>query len=210
MVQGEPLSVALYAEILNEREYDSVTIYDPHSDVVTALLDNVKVASNREFVRKAILEITAVDGNNINMWGKDNLVLVSPDAGANKKIISLAQSLDIQNIVKCDKTRDVKTGKLTGFRVYEEDLLGMDCLIVDDICDGGGTFIGLARELKKKNAGKLYLAVSHGIFSKGFDELDEVFDAIFTTDSRFTAEYDYAQNYLDSRKLQQFKMNTLL
>jgi ribose-phosphate pyrophosphokinase len=55
-------------------------------------------------------------------------------------------------------------------------------LIVDDICDGGGTFIGLAAELKNKNAGKLYLAVSHGIFSKGFDSL-KCFDKIFTTNS---------------------------
>ena len=58
----------------------------------------------------------------------------------------------------------------------------MNCLIVDHICDGGGTFIGLAEELKKKNAGKLFLAVSHGIFNKGFDDL-KCFDGIFTTDS---------------------------
>ena len=37
-------------------------------------------------------------------------------------------------------------------------------------------------ELKKKNAGKLYLAVSHGIFNKGFEVLD-CFDGIFTTNS---------------------------
>jgi ribose-phosphate pyrophosphokinase len=54
---------------------------------------------------------------------------------------------------------------------------------VDDICDGGGTFIGLVDALKKKNAGDLYLAVSHGIFSKGFDELTGSFKTIFTTDS---------------------------
>ena len=72
---------------------------------------------------------------------------------------------------------------LTGFKVYAEDLKGCDCLIVDDICDGGGTFIGLANELKNKNAGKLYLAVSHGIFSRGFDDLEKCFTKIFTTDS---------------------------
>jgi ribose-phosphate pyrophosphokinase len=86
-------------------------------------------------------------------------------------------------VVECSKSRDVKTGKLTGFKVYAEDLEGKDCLIVDDICDGGGTFIGLAGELKKKNAGNLYLAVTHGIFSKGFEELEKCFDKIFTTDS---------------------------
>ena len=86
-------------------------------------------------------------------------------------------------MIECSKSRDVKTGKLKGFKVYADDLQGKDCLIVDDICDGGGTFMGLAEELKNKNAGNLYLAVSHGIFSKGFDHLAEHFTKIFTTDS---------------------------
>ena len=85
-------------------------------------------------------------------------------------------------MIECSKNRDVKTGKLTGFSVYTDDLNGKDCLIVDDICDGGGTFIGLAEKLKNKNSGKLYLAVSHGIFSNGFTNLD-CFERIFTTDS---------------------------
>ena len=81
------------------------------------------------------------------------------------------------------RDRDVKTGKLKEFIVYANDIDNQDCLIVDDICDGGGTFIGLAEELKKKGAGKLYLAVTHGIFSKGFDGLDQYFEQIFTTNS---------------------------
>jgi ribose-phosphate pyrophosphokinase len=86
-------------------------------------------------------------------------------------------------VVECSKSRDVKTGRLSGFKVYADDLQGRSCILVDDICDGGGTFIGLAKELKAKNAGALYLAVSHGVFSKGTDLLTEVFDHIFTTDS---------------------------
>ena len=91
--------------------------------------------------------------------------------------------LDGMPVVECSKSRDVKTGQLSGFKVYADDLGGADCIIVDDICDAGGTFMGLAMELKKKNAGKLYLAVSHGIFSKGIDDLTKYFDKIFTTDS---------------------------
>ena len=60
---------------------------------------------------------------------------------------------------------------------------GSDILIVDDICDGGRTFIGLAEELKKKNAGDLYLFVTHGIFSQGFSELKKHFKKIFSTNS---------------------------
>ena len=55
------------------------------------------------------------------------------------------------------------------------------CFIVDDICDGGGTFAGTARMLKGKGAAKVVLIVSHGIFSKGI-KIDFV-DDIYTTDS---------------------------
>ena len=77
----------------------------------------------------------------------------------------------------------MQTGKLEGFQVYEEDLKGKTCLIVDDICDGGGTFLGMAKALKAKHAGTLYLAVSHGIFSKNLKALKQTFKAIYTTNS---------------------------
>ena len=59
-------------------------------------------------------------------------------------------------------------------------------LIVDDICDGGATFVGLAKELRAAGAKKVYLYVTHGIFSKGLPL--EGIDKVFTTDSYFNPE----------------------
>lgn len=176
MVTGEALSVKVYAEIINNQNFNSVTVFDPHSEVTPALLNNCKVIDNYSFIKK----IT----NQLNK----NLVLISPDGGALKKIYKVAAYLQEYDVVECSKSRDVKTGKLSGFKVYTDDLNGKDCLIVDDICDGGGTFLGLAKELKAKNAGDLYLAISHGIFSKGFESLGEEFKKIFTTNSFKTIE----------------------
>ena len=80
------------------------------------------------------------------------------------------------------KSRNHNTGGLTTV-VNTEDLRGKDCFIVDDICLGGRTFIAIAEELKKKNCGKLYLIVSHGIFNYGVEQLLEHFDVIYTTNS---------------------------
>ncbi|MEO7048624.1 MAG: ribose-phosphate diphosphokinase [Ferruginibacter sp.] len=171
MVKGEPLSVKVYAGIINNLDFKKVTIFDAHSEVAPALLNNCNAVSNHAFIKKVITLI-----------GED-VLLISPDGGALKKIYKLSEYLGGAAVVECSKSRDVKTGALTGFKVYAEDLQGKNCLVVDDICDGGGTFIGLADELKKKNAGKLYLAVSHGIFSKGFEQLEGCFDKIFTTNS---------------------------
>jgi ribose-phosphate pyrophosphokinase len=170
MIPGEPLSVKVYADIINGLGLNKVMVFDAHSEVTPALVNNCEVISNYTFIEKVLKEI----GNEAK--------LISPDGGALKKIYKVSEFLGGVEVVECSKSRDVKTGKLSGFKVYADDLEGMDCLIVDDICDGGGTFIGLAEELKKKNAGKLYLAVSHGIFNKGFDSLT-VFDKIFTTNS---------------------------
>ncbi len=54
---------------------------------------------------------------------------------------------------------------------------------MDDICDGGRTFTGIAEELKQKGAGNLILIVSHGIFSHGFEELFKHYSRIITTNS---------------------------
>ncbi len=171
MTKGEPLSVKVYADLINQQKFDSVTIFDPHSDVTPALLNNCKVIDNHLFIEKIIKNLPK------------ETVLISPDGGALKKIYKLASHLQNYEVVECSKSRNVKTGKISGFKVYTDDLKGKLCLIVDDICDGGATFLGLAKELKAKNSGKLYLAVSHGIFSKGFEKLSQEFECVFTTNS---------------------------
>jgi ribose-phosphate pyrophosphokinase len=170
MIKGESLSVKVYADIINTLQLNKVFVFDAHSEVTPALVNNCEVIPNHAFIK----EVLKVIGENVK--------LISPDGGALKKIYKVSEFLGGIEVVECSKSRDVKTGRLSGFKVYEDDLNGMDCLIVDDICDGGGTFVGLAEELKKKNAGKLYLAVSHGIFNKGFEVLN-CFDKIFTTNS---------------------------
>ncbi|MBS7256215.1 ribose-phosphate diphosphokinase [Flavobacterium branchiicola] len=170
MIPGEPLSVKVYADIINAMQLNKVFVFDAHSEVTPALLNNSTVIPNYTFIAAVLNRIG------------DNVKLISPDGGALKKIYKVSEFLGGVEVVECSKSRDVKTGRLSGFKVYNDDLQGMDCLIVDDICDGGGTFVGLAEELKKKNAGKLYLAVSHGIFNKGFEVLN-CFDGIFTTNS---------------------------
>lgn len=170
MIKGEPLSVKVYADIINAMQLQKVFVFDAHSEVTPALVNNCEVIPNHTFIQTVIKKI----GNDAK--------LISPDGGALKKIYKVSEFLGGVDVVECSKSRDVKTGRLSGFKVYEDDLQGVNCLIVDDICDGGGTFVGLAEELKNKNAGKLYLAVSHGIFNKGFEVLD-CFEKIFATNS---------------------------
>ncbi len=187
MTIGEPLTVKVYADIINSLNFNSVIILDPHSDVTPALINNCIIISNHTFVNQAIHDIYENDS-----MKKANIAIISPDAGAQKKIYDLMkfikEDFDFPNnnfdLIKCDKTRDVTTGNLSGFTVNTDmDLTNTDCIIVDDICDGGGTFIGLAEKLKEKGAKRIFLVVSHGLFSKGFKTLSKYFTKIYTTDS---------------------------
>ena len=63
---------------------------------------------------------------------------------------------------------------------------GKKCLIVDDICDGGGTFVGSAKLLIEAGADRVDLYVTHGIFSKGIPI--HCIDHVWTTNSYYEGE----------------------
>jgi ribose-phosphate pyrophosphokinase len=174
MLEGEPFSLKVVADMINLASFKKVRIFDPHSEVTTALVLKSYTVTNHAFVKDALDHYLSAREN-------EKYCLVSPDAGALKKIHKLAQCLQIDNVVECMKERDLKTGTLTNFKATTEHLDGQTCCIVDDICDGGGTFAGTAAMLKEKGASKVVLIVSHGIFSKGIDIAG--IDAIYTTDS---------------------------
>jgi len=167
---GEALTAKVYCDLINQIGLDQVFIFDVHSDVVPALLDNCNALNNHQLVSSITRDLK-------------EFVLISPDGGALKRVFKLAQYLGGVRVIEASKRRDTKTGKLTSFHVYEEDLSGLNCLVVDDICDGGGTFLGLAEALQKKNANELYLFASHGIFAKGFDHLTPHYNKMYTTNS---------------------------
>ena len=173
---GESFSLKVFAKLLNSANFTKVITLDAHSDVAPALINNCINISNTNLVQIVLLATNCE-------------ILISPDSGANKKINKLATQCGmITRVVKCDKKRDLTTGELTGFEVFANDLEGKDCLIVDDICDGGGTFMGLATELKEKNVGKLHLFTTFGIYSKGIEILTKYFDGIWCSNGFSTID----------------------
>ncbi len=174
MLEGEPFSLKVVAGIINMAQFKKVKIFDPHSEVSTALIERSYAIANHDFAKDVLAHY-------FSKHAETPYCLVSPDAGALKKIHKLAQYLKVDNLVECMKERDLKTGALTNFKTTIENLDGTTCFIIDDICDGGGTFTGTAKMLKEKGASKVVLVVSHGIFSKGTSI--EFVDDIYTTDS---------------------------
>ena len=181
--QIESFSLRTVTNILNSLPVDKYVVFDAHSDVTAGLLKKAKVVDNSDFIRDTI--------NSLELKGSNNLTLLSPDAGAYKKIGKLAKKINFKGeVAAANKYRSISEGTIESLELSKQDFKGADILIVDDICMGGRTFIGLAEKLREKNVGKVYLAVSHGIFNHGLKELNQHFDGIYTTNSRMNHHTD--------------------
>jgi ribose-phosphate pyrophosphokinase len=167
--------------IINSLNFTCVIVLDPHSDVLEACLNNYEKVSNDIVVEHSLLSLASRYTNPVGF----KPAIVSPDAGALKKIYDVAKNNNIETVITASKVRDVKTSKIVKTELPETDWTGIsDVLIIDDICDGGRTFIELAKAIRESGfTGTLSLVVSHGIFSAGLKPLNEHFDYIFTTNS---------------------------
>lgn len=166
---GEALGAAVFCKLINDQQYATVTIVEPHSDVTPALLARVRVVDAAAFLKKALAAPAFAQG----------VTLMAPDAGARKRVQALAKALGVADVRYAEKVRDPQTGRITETRV-PDDIPAQPVLVVDDICDGGRTFLELAAALRGKTRQPLYLYVTHGIFSKGLTELKANYAEIFT------------------------------
>lgn len=181
MTFGESLSVKVIADIINSQNYYEVGIFDPHSDVTPALLKNVVIFKNHVFVKEVLKD-------------KKDYLIVCPDAGAYKKVYDVCKFIDYKDqIVICNKVRDVSNGRILDTTINVEDLKGKDCYIIDDICSKGGTFMAIAEKLKAKNSGNIYLVVSH--YEGVADEkmLSERISGVYTTNSMNDYQTDFVK-----------------
>jgi ribose-phosphate pyrophosphokinase len=164
---GESLSLRVICDLINSQNYSSVEIWDAHSDVATALLNRVVHRTAAEFLMKLPLK---------------NAICVAPDAGAIKRTTACAKALGLP-MVRADKRRELTTGAITETLVYSDHVGDADFIMIDDICDGGRTFIELAKKLRPLTRGKIQLYVTHGIFSNGFEVFQGVIDQIYVANS---------------------------
>ena len=165
---GHSFDAQIVARVLSSGEFDEIVTWDAHSDVIGALF------APGQFVNIQQHELLAHLVDDIH-----NPVLISPDAGAEKKTRKIAEYLGAP-MIQASKIRDVITGNLSGAEItYDSRCDEKNMVIVDDICDGGRTFINLAEAIKKQyNVKSLHLVVTHGIFSKGKQVLLDVFDSV--------------------------------
>ena len=166
-------------KLINSMNFESVTIYEPHSDVCTALLDRVKVVNmSKELTDKLLKEIN-----------DENIYLVYPDAGAAKRY---GKQIHYDKILIANKERDFKTGYINKLEINGDIDGEFTAIIVDDLCSKGGTFILTASKLKEMGAKDIYLVVTHceDTILKGDVLKTDLIKKIFTTNSIISKRHE--------------------
>lgn len=173
----ESFDLKVISNFINAMSFDSVEILHPHSGISLALIDKSIELSSFEYIKKTFVDI-------------GNPILISPDAGAYKTTYEISKKLNA-DLIPSNKVR------INGIPVIsiQGEVNGKECLIVDDLADGGRTFKLLAEELKKQGATKVFLYVTHAQFNYGFDELKESINHIYCTNSYKNISDDFVTQF---------------
>lgn len=178
-----PYSLSVMARHINALNARKVFVLEPHSGNVAYLINNCKEIDWLDTILKI--------GN-----GK---LIVNPDLGAQRRFehaVNMAYKYtpamdSIFNATAwCEKHRDGKTGRIISLDIEKEYSLPRieqtkgQILVVDDLCDGGGTFLLLAEKLRGvRPDASLELFVTHMVNPEGLRKVSEAYDHVYITDS---------------------------
>ena len=180
---GEALSMQVFAKMINSLGFGAIETHDNHSDVATAVLNNCTNVPV-EYLLETLMRKSKYD------------YFVSPDAGANKKVLKCSQKFQVP-MLRADKVRDTKTGEIKETKIYTDKRQlksNKTVLIIDDICAGGRTFKELTKAIKAISPEcKVHLFVTHGFFNNSNEVIDSLIESgiskIFTTTSVYNLDH---------------------
>lgn len=192
-VPGEGMPAWSTGMLIGSIGFDSIIIHDVHSDVIHKAL---RVSSQRPVNHRNAIECfeKTLDRENMRPPGFGEY-LVLPDKGAQDRVQHIIKKY-CPKLIHCDKKRDTE-GKIIGHQIIgitdqEGRPLGkpadpFNVWVIDDLCDGGATFISVAQLLDEEFAtADRTLYVTHGLFSRGKKELLKHYNKVI-------ALFDYSE-----------------
>lgn len=197
----ESLDCAIALQELISMGVDNIITFDAHDARVQnaiPLSGFETVPPSYQFVKGLLRSVKdlKIDSN--------NMMIVSPDEGGMGRAIYLANVLGL-DIGMFYKRRDYT--KIVGGRnpIISHEFLGTsvegkDIIVLDDMISSGDSIIDVAKQLKKRNAGRIFLASTFGLFTGGLEEFDKayaegVFDKLLTTNLVYQPEELLSREY---------------
>jgi ribose-phosphate pyrophosphokinase len=150
-LEGEVVSIALVAKLLQAVEVQHVITVDIHSQLAMSYFKSIENVSSVPLLADYASKMKLRDP-----------VAVSPDAGGANRAKEFARHLDIE-VVVLKKSRHRVTGEVAVDEKLEMDISKRDALVIDDIISSGGSIIKAAEVLHKKGVGKIYAMCAHAL-----------------------------------------------
>jgi ribose-phosphate pyrophosphokinase len=183
---NESFGLKLVCKFLNSMKAN-FKIFNPYNpEVVKALMDNVEIIDNGGFIARVLPSIATP--NNSKNGAYSDVVLLLIDHDRFKPLVELLGKVDWKGEIISNSKAIVYENKEPNLiqQIDREDFQGKDVIIVHDICEYGSKFRVLAKMLRERNCGKLYLAVSHMTLQNlGENPITNYFDKVFTTNSKY-------------------------
>ena len=166
---NRPFTLKIVMDMLGHYDAISIRVLEPHSEVYRRLNPRAE---------ELFISTKGLPPNWVNCQ------IVYPDKGASERY-SFHYGMDLP-VIQCSKERDINTGKITSINIDNpQDIKDKPLLIIDDLCDGGGTFCGVAKAFEKIGISKdrLNISVIHMVNAKGIENLSKHFNHVWFTNS---------------------------
>jgi ribose-phosphate pyrophosphokinase len=147
-----PIAAKLVANLITRAGAQRVLTVDLHASQIQGFFD-IPV----DHLYAAPIVVDYFNSNPI-----DNLVVVAPDTGGAERARAYAKRLNA-GLALCDKRRE-RANEADVMNVVG-DVAGKNCLIVDDMCDTGGTICKVAMALHDAGADEVYACFTHAVLS---------------------------------------------
>ena len=147
-----PIAAKLVANLITTAGADRILTVDLHASQIQGFFD---IPVDHLYAAPVVVDYFTT--NPI-----ENLIVVAPDTGGAERARAYAKRLDA-GLALCDKRRE-RANEADVMNIVG-DVSGKNCLIIDDMCDTGGTICKVAEALRKAGANDIYAFFTHGVLS---------------------------------------------
>jgi ribose-phosphate pyrophosphokinase len=173
----ESLDCAIALQELTNMGVESIITFDAHDPRVQnaiPLKSLESVTTTYQFTKAMLNNVPDIKFN------AQHMMVISPDEGGMSRAIYFANviGLDMGMFYKRrDYTRIIQgRNPIIAHEFLGSDLEGKDIIIVDDMISSGESILDVATELKRRKAGKIFVAATFGLFTNGFAKFDEAYE----------------------------------
>ena len=174
----ESLDCALALQELTHMGVDNIITFDAHDPRV----QNAIPLSGFETVRPTYQFVKGLlDRYDDLIIDSDHMMAISPDEGATERAVYLANVLNLDMGMfykRRDYTRVVNgRNPIVAHEFLGSSVQGKDVIILDDMISSGDSILDVAKQLKSRNAKRIFAAATFGLFTNGLDKFDEAYES---------------------------------